>query len=71
MTDLTPCPFCGAGETYFDENGFWSGDKKIVLSVEIRHHCKGEDHTERRSGFVCLRRKTKDEVIAVWNARTA
>jgi hypothetical protein len=71
MTDLTPCPFCGAGETHFDENGFWSGDRKIVIAVELRHWCAGADTKERRGGFVCIQRKTKDEVIAVWNVRTA
>jgi len=41
MTDLKPCPFCGAGETGIVENGrMWTGMRYgDPVSVSVRHFC--------------------------------
>lgn len=68
LDKLLPCPFCGAGETMFYENGrVWSGMKfNDPVSVSIRHWCESENGPSRM-----LERVGKDKAQAIeqWNKR--
>jgi len=65
IRELKPCPFCGAGESYFKVNNFWTGMRNAILSVEIIHHCE-EKPTQN---MLQIRGATEDHVIAKWNER--
>lgn len=66
---LLPCPFCGAGQTQFRENGkVWSGTRySTPASVSVFHHCEkpaGQPHRAiERVG------RDLESAIAAWNAR--
>ncbi len=58
---LMPCPFCGAGETTFNNLTHGSGQ---VLTVRLIHHCGGDD-------WPCVEfsAPTKAEAVTAWNRR--
>lgn len=70
MTELNPCPFCGAGETHIHENGkVWLGMRySEPSSVSILHHCAPVAGQPSRA----IERVGRDETSAVeaWNRRT-
>ena len=71
MTDLSPCPFCGAGETSIVENGrFWTGMRESdPVSVSVRHWCEKVEGQPR--GMLEVKGKTEADAVSIWNTRTA
>lgn len=65
--ELLPCPFCGSGETRFDENNHWTGMKSVLTSVEIIHWCPSEHVINRRT--IVVKGKTREQAIELWNRR--
>lgn len=63
MDKLKPCPFCGGGETRFDKNENWTGQRMLTHSVTLRHFCNQE-----RSG-IQFTRKTEELCTEAWNKR--
>lgn len=72
MTDLKPCPFCGAGETGIVENGrMWTGMRYgDPVSVSVRHFCPP---TPGQPSPRLIERCGRDleSAIAAWNHRAA
>ena len=70
MTDLKPCPFCGAGTTGIVENGrMWTGQRySEPVSVSVRHHCPP---TPGQPANRMIERVGRDEASAraAWNHR--
>lgn len=67
MAELVmPCPFCGAGETRFDEQKHWTGLRYVVIAVTLRHWC---DSNDARKPTITITRKTEDECLLVWERR--
>lgn len=68
---LTPCPFCGAGETQIRENGkVWTGMRySEPASVSVFHWCATVEGQPSRA----IERVGKDRAsaIAAWNLRAA
>jgi hypothetical protein len=70
---LTPCPFCGAGTTYFKENGkTWTGrgySEPASISISVQHWCEPVEGQPSRM----IERVGRDEAsaIAAWNRRAA
>lgn len=68
-TPLQPCPFCGAGETQTRDNGYWTGMRNEIVSVEIIHWCV---QLSAISGSrIVMRGKTYEDAAAMWNRRSA
>lgn len=68
--ELLPCPFCGAGETQFKENGMiWGGVKGYSepTSVSIRHWC--EEVQGQPSRIIERVGRDRASAIAAWNMR--
>jgi hypothetical protein len=70
VSDLLPCPFCGAGATHIKEGGkVWSGMAYgAPCSVSVIHWCPDIDGQPSRR----IERIGRDEesAIAAWNRRT-
>jgi len=66
-TELSPCPFCKAGETRIDEQTYWTGMRSQILSVSVKHWCPKSPLTS----FIEMKAKTKEEAVALWNTRAA
>lgn len=69
MTELKPCPFCGAGETLIHEyKSIWSGMKEqTLISASVQHWCAEFDGmSSRRLEFIG---KDKEHAIKRWNTR--
>ena len=64
-TELSPCPFCKAGETRIDEQTYWTGMRSQILSVSVKHWCPKSPLTS----FIEMKAKTKEEAVALWNTR--
>lgn len=70
LTNMKPCPFCGAGETRVDESTMWTGMRSIVVSVTIKHWCAPDlTSGESWSSYHEFRGKTAEQAAARWNAR--
>jgi len=69
MDELKKCPFCGAGETSFKENGkMWTGMKySEPTSVSVQHWCKEDPGQPSR--MIERVGKDRDSAIAAWNKR--
>jgi hypothetical protein len=67
MSELKPCPFCGAGETAIEPKYYWTGRESKILSVEVRHRCYQPDGV--RGSTVTMRGKDKQQAIERWNCR--
>lgn len=70
MTDLTielsPCPFCGEGETLIDEKTYWTGMRSEITHVEIKHWCnKGTIE----GAHLTIKGKTRELAVNRWNTR--
>jgi len=63
--ELRSCPFCGAGESRFDDVTHWTGQRSILLSVKLRHWCEREEGVIQN--IITLHGKTHKEAAAVWN----
>lgn len=69
---LKPCPFCGAGETVFQDNGrVWTGMRySDPVSVSVRHWCTGENgQPEAPSRMIERVGRDRLSAIAAWNRR--
>lgn len=64
---LLPCPFCGAGQTQFQSEDYWTGQRSKTLSVTIRHWC--EIKPGELSVVFGIKAKTEEAAIAKWNTR--
>jgi hypothetical protein len=68
--ELKPCPFCGAGQTVFRENGkVWCGMKySEPVSVTVQHWCEEVKGQPSR----VLERAGRDRASAIeaWNTRS-
>lgn len=70
-SDLSPCPFCGGGETEIRTNYMpvRMGRKPEIIGVEINHWCDGLTRgAQRRS--VHAHGRDRDDAIAAWNRRS-
>jgi hypothetical protein len=67
VAELLPCPFCGAGETRFDESTHWTGMRSQILSVTVMHHCAREEG--QLQSFLRITGKTEADAIRLWNKR--
>lgn len=66
MSDLEPCPFCGAGTFFIQENkNIYSGQP---ITVEVQHWCEEKEGQPmpRRLVFVGIDRES---AIRHWNTR--
>lgn len=68
---LKGCPWCGAGETVFQENGrVWLGMKySDPVSVSVRHWCEPVEGQPSR--MIERVGKTREDAIAAWNRRSS
>jgi hypothetical protein len=67
MSELLPCPFCGAGEFRIYDNTHWTGMRSVVVSVVLNHICiRSESGLQCDMGF---KAKTKEDLIKIWNTR--
>lgn len=66
---LLPCPFCGAGQTLFQDNGrMWTGVKlSEPVSVSVRHWCDDEPGQPNR--MIERIGRDRESAIAAWNKR--
>lgn len=65
IPELKPCPFCGEGETNFDDFKHWTGQRYVIVSVRLMHFC-GNGSSQASIQF---RAKTREEVVTIWNTR--
>lgn len=63
---LKPCPFCGGGETQFDQMKYWTGQRSIIVNSTLTHWCQSD---ESRKPMISITRSNDDDCIAVWNKR--
>jgi Lar family restriction alleviation protein len=63
---LAPCPFCGKQPEYKRESTHWTGQRSVVLAVEL-----GCIESDMQKGFhhVTVKAKTEQEAIEEWNKR--
>lgn len=64
---LSPCPMCGAGTTCIYPNWFWTGMRKSLISVEIKHWCTPRERQPQRALIVAG--STLEQVLNAWNQR--
>ena len=66
---LLPCPFCGAGQTLFKDNGrMWTGMKlSDPVSVSVRHWC--EEEPGQPSRMIERIGRDRESAILAWNKR--
>ena len=72
MPNLSPCPFCGGGETDIRTNYMpvRMSRKPEISSVEVNHWCHGlTKGAQRRS--VHAHGRDRDDAIEAWNRRSA
>lgn len=67
MTDLKPCPFCGGGETRFDDTQNWTGMRYQHVCTTIRHFCQRPADDEFVQAVITLRGRNKDDCTRRWN----
>jgi hypothetical protein len=69
VSELLPCPFCGAGETQIEENGrIWAGTKySDPISVSVRHWCEPVEGQPSR--MIERIGRDRESAIAAWNRR--
>lgn len=66
---LSPCPFCGAGETVLEpDSKHWTGMRWNILSYRVRHWCSMPTATTF-SVRVDTKGKTEQEAADLWNRR--
>lgn len=68
MSELNPCPFCHSGETRIDENKYWTGQRYVLSSVELRHWCHPQEDSYVRQ-TITIRARTTEQAVKVWNER--
>lgn len=72
MTNLSPCPFCGGGETRIDETKTRASllEPYEVIAVYVRHWCGGFERGAQ-SATIQVRGRNHSDAIAAWNRRAA
>lgn len=72
MHILSPCPFCGEGETFIDESKTRASllEPNEVISVYVKHRCGGFARGAQ-SAFIQVRGRNRSDAIAAWNRRVA
>lgn len=64
---LSPCPFCGAGETILEVKTYWTGMRSEPTHTEIKHWCnKGTID----GAYLTIKGKTEQSAIDRWNHRS-
>lgn len=66
--ELSPCPFCGGCNTVIHNNGYWSGMRTIVTSVEVRHYCDRKPD-QYPVNIIKMCGRDEQEAILKWNTR--
>lgn len=64
---LTPCPYCGAGTTQIVPHWFWTGSRKSLISVEVKHWCEPRERQPQRA--LILAGSNLEQAINAWNSR--
>ena len=66
---LLRCPFCGAGQTLFKDNGrMWTGARlSEPVSVSIQHWC--DDEPGQPSRMIERIGRDREAAILAWNKR--
>ena len=66
--ELLPCPFCGAGQSEFRENGrTWMGGRySEPTSVSVMHWCEVPGQPSRAIQRVG---RDRESAVAAWNLR--
>jgi hypothetical protein len=69
-SDLSPCPFCGGGETRIDETKTSASllEQYKVISCYVRHWCGGFA-PGAQSATIQVRGRNRSDAIAAWNRR--
>jgi len=67
--ELLPCPFCGAGQSEFRENGrTWMGGRySEPTSVSVMHWC--EEVPGQPSRVIQRVGRARESAVAAWNLR--
>lgn len=63
---LRECPFCHAGETQIRESTHWTGMRNEVHAVTVMHWCARPEGDLQ--SFLQIKRKQREEAIAVWDS---
>lgn len=64
--ELSPCPFCGAGETSAEVKTYWTGMRSEPTHTEIKHWCnKGTID----GAYLSIRGRTTEAAKERWNQR--
>jgi hypothetical protein len=68
--NLSPCPFCGGGETRINETKTRASllEPDEVISVYVRHWCGGFARGAQ-SATIQVRGRNRSDAIAAWNRR--
>tara|TARA_Y100000310_G_scaffold324866_1_gene387307 strand:+ start:3542 stop:3907 length:366 start_codon:yes stop_codon:yes gene_type:complete len=69
MTDLKPCPFCGGGETQFDDTQNWTGMRYQHVCTTLRHFCERPTDDEFVQAVITIRGRDEEDCTRRWNTR--
>lgn len=67
--DHKSCPFCGIIPTDVRENGYWTGMRSNLLSVEINHHCRFDLDDPFNVVHMKVRGRDLEAAWKTWNRR--